>query len=141
MERLRLSTVLITDTRYEMMKRLILMMPLIASGCTNYAFNSNLDKENFDDYFKPGSVRIYEQAQLADLNYLYLGTVEGESCQADAKQPVPNAGEARTLARRRAADMGGNGVTFDKCSEFSDTPGCLKQVICYGQALKVAEEK
>ena len=57
----------------------------------------------------------------------------GESCQADANQPVPNAGEARTLARRRAADMGGNGVTIDKCAEFSDTPGCLKQVICYGQ--------
>lgn len=37
--------------------------------------------------------------------------------------------------------MGGNGVTIDKCAEFSDTPGCLKQVICYGQALKVAEEK
>ena len=36
---------------------------------------------------------------------------------------------------------GGNGVSFDKCAEFSDVPGCLKQVICYGQALKVAEEK
>ncbi len=123
------------------MKRLILMMPLIASGCADFAFNSNLDKENFDEYFKPGGVRIYEQNQLADLNYLYLGTVEGESCQADANQAVPNAGEARTLARRRVADMGGNGVSFDKCAEFSDVPGCLKQVICYGQALKVAEEK
>ena len=89
MERLRISTVLITDTRYETMKRLILMMPLIASGCANYAFNSNLDKENFDEYFKPGSVRIYEQDELADLNYLYLGTIEGESCQADANQAVP----------------------------------------------------
>ena len=140
MERLRLATVLITDTRYETMKRLILMMPLIASGCANYAFNSNLDKENFDDYFKPGSVRIYEQSELADLNYLYLGTVEGESCQADTNQPQPNAGDARTLARRHAADMGCNGVTIDKCAEFNDTPGCLKQVICYGQALKIAEE-
>lgn len=88
------------------MKRLILMMPLIASGCADFAFNSNLDKENFDEYFKPGSVRIYEQSELADLNYLYLGTVEGESCQSDANQAVPNAGEARTLARRRVADMG-----------------------------------
>ena len=43
------------------MKRLILMMPLIASGCADFAFNSNLDKENFDEYFKPGSVQIYEQ--------------------------------------------------------------------------------
>ena len=67
------------------MKRLILMMPLIASGCADFSFNSNLDKENFDEYFKPGGVQIYEQNQLADLNYLYLGTVEGESCQSDAK--------------------------------------------------------
>jgi RcsF protein len=123
------------------MKRLILMMPLIASGCADFSFSSNLDKENFDEYFKPGGVQIYEQGQLADLNYLYLGTVEGESCQSDAKQPIPNAGEARTQARRRVADMGGNAVTFDKCVEFNDTPGCLKQVICYGQALKVAQEK
>ena len=87
--------------------------------------------------------RVFQagQSERADLNDLYLGTVEGESCQADANQAVPNAGEARTLARRRVADMGGNGVSFDKCAEFSDVPGCLKQVICYGQALKVAEEK
>ncbi|PJG59957.1 Rcs stress response system protein RcsF [Aeromonas cavernicola] len=122
------------------MKRLILLMPLITSGCANYAFNTNLDKENFDDYFKPGSVQIYDQDQLTDLNHLYLGTVEGESCQADANQPIPNAGEARTQARRKVADMGGNGVIFDKCAEFSDTPGCLKQVICYAQALKVAPQ-
>lgn len=64
------------------MKRLILMMPLIASGCADFAFNSNLDKENFDEYFKPGSVRIYEQSELADLNYLYLGTVEGNPARA-----------------------------------------------------------
>lgn len=140
MDRLRLSTVFIADPRYEMMKRLILIMPLIASGCANYAFNSNLDKENFDDYFKPGSVQIYQQDELAGLNYLYLGTIEGESCQSDANQPRPNAGDARTQARRRAADMGANGVTIDKCAELSDTPGCLKQVICYGQALKVAQE-
>ena len=123
------------------MKFSYLLAATLLTGCSGYSFHTNLDKENFDEYFKPGSVRIYEQSELADLNYLYLGTVEGESCQSDANQAVPNAGEARTLARRRVADMGGNGVSFDKCAEFSDVPGCLKQVICYGQALKVAEEK
>ncbi|MGL5661057.1 MAG: Rcs stress response system protein RcsF [Aeromonas sp.] len=122
------------------MKRLILIMPLIASGCANYGFHSNLDKKNFSDYFKPSSVHVYQQDELADLNYLSLGTVEGESCQIDAHQAIPNASEARTLVRRRAADMGGNGVVINKCAELNETPGCLKQVICYGQALKVAED-
>ncbi|ENY73013.1 lipoprotein [Aeromonas diversa CDC 2478-85] len=123
------------------MKRLILMMPLLASGCANYAFNSNLDKKNFDEYFKPSGVEIYQQDQLADLNYLYLGTVEGQSCQEGSNQPVPSAANARTEARTRAADLGGNGLVLDKCSERSDTPGCLKQIVCYGQAIKVAESK
>ncbi|ALP39607.1 Rcs stress response system protein RcsF [Aeromonas schubertii] len=121
------------------MKRLILMMPLLASGCANFAFNSNLDKENFEEYFKPGSVEIYRQDQLTELNYLYLGTVEGQSCQEGSDQPIPSAANARTEARNRAADLGGNGLVLDKCSERSDTPGCLKQIVCYGQAIKVAD--
>ena len=77
---------------------------------------------------------------VSDGERVSAGTAVAE-LYTDANQAVPNAGEARTLARRRVADMGGNGVSFDKCAEFSDVPGCLKQVICYGQALKVAEEK
>ncbi|MDO2949374.1 Rcs stress response system protein RcsF [Aeromonas simiae] len=123
------------------MKRLILMMPLLASGCANFAFNTNLDKKNFDDYFKPSGVELYQQSQLADLNYLYLGTVEGQSCQEKSDQPVPSAATARTEARTKVADMGGNGLVLDKCSELTGTSGCLKQIVCYGQALKVAEEK
>lgn len=123
------------------MRPLILILPLLVSGCANYAFNSNLDKKNFDTYFKPGSVEVYTQDQLSDLNYLYLGTVEGQSCQEASNQPVPSAGDARTEARRKAADMGGNGVVFDRCNETTGTPGCLQQIVCYGQALKVAEPK
>lgn len=121
------------------MKPLILMMPLLAAGCANYAFNTNLDKKNFDDYFKPGRVEIYQQTQLAELDYLYLGTVEGQSCQENAQQPLPKVAEARTEARNRVADMGGNGVSFDRCSELENTPACLRQIVCYGQALKVAQ--
>ena len=77
---------------------------------------------------------------VSDGERVSAGTAVAE-LYTDANQAVPNAGEARTRARRRVADMGGNGVSFDKCAEFSDVPGCLKQVICYGQALKVAEEK
>ena len=35
--------------------------------------------------------------------------------------------------------MGGNAVVFGKCVTFTDTPGCLATLVCYGQALKVAD--
>ena len=74
------------------------------------------------------------------MSWLTSTTSTSAPSRVNPARPMPNAGDARTQARRHAADMGGNGVTIDKCAEFSDTPGCLKQVICYGQALKVAEE-
>jgi RcsF protein len=126
------------------MKRLTLLLvpllPLIVTGCADFSFNSNLDKESIDSYFKPSRVQVYEQAELASRNYLYLGTVEGSACQTDAMQPAPKAGDARTEARRQVADMGGNGVIFSQCAEFNDTPTCVSQLVCYGQALNVATE-
>ena len=93
------------------MRRLPLALPLslslvLLTGCSMFSFHTNIDKENFTEYFKPGTVALVEKAQLEDLNYEVLGTVEAESCQADADQPVPNLGDARTQARRKVADMG-----------------------------------
>ncbi len=120
------------------MKQIALLLGLLLAGCSQYSFHTNLDRENFTEYFKPGTVTLLEKSQLAELNYLSLGTVEGESCQSDANQPVPNLGDARTDARRKVADMGGNAVVFGKCVTFTGTPTCLATLVCYGQALKVA---
>ena len=79
----------------------------LLTGCSLFDVHTNLDKENFTEYFKPSSVEIIEKDKLVDLNVLPLGTVEGESCQADDTQPQPNKTEAVTQMRRQVADMGG----------------------------------
>ena len=48
---------------------------------------------------------------------------------------------ARTEARTRTADLGGNGLLISKCLTLENTPGCVSSVVCYGQALKIAEPK
>lgn len=121
------------------MKYAILLLLGLSAGCSNYSFHSNLDKKNFTEYFKPSSVRLVEKSDLDDLNYLILGTVEGNSCQEDANQAPPSMGEARTSARERAADMSGNALLISKCIELGKTPGCVASVTCYGQAIKISD--
>ena len=124
-----------------MMKFSYLLAATLLTGCSGYSFHTNLDKENFTEYFKPGSVALVDKAQLAELDYQILGTVEGVSCQEDNSQPVPVIGDARTEARTRTADLGGNALLISKCIELQQTPGCQASITCYGQALKVAEPK
>ncbi len=123
------------------MKFSALLLSLLLAGCSNYSFHTNLDKENFTEYFKPGTVTLVDKEQLDTLQYQVLGTVEGESCQEDDTQAVPIIGDARTEARVRTADLGGNGLLISKCIELGQTPGCKASITCYGQALKIAEPK
>lgn len=107
------------------------------SGCSLFNVHTNLDKENFTEYFKPSSVEIMEKNQLTDLNTVMLGTVEGESCQADDTQPQPNKTDAVTAMRRKVADMGGNTLVLGKCAEMPATTNCKASLVCFGQGYKV----
>ena len=120
------------------MNRLVIIVFIaLVSGCSNYQFHSNVDKENFDDYFKPSHVVVYEKKQLLDLEYTVLGAVEGSSCQ-EAEIDVPaSEREARTKARFNAADMNANGVIFHSCLNIEQDETCISNVICYGRALDV----
>jgi len=109
----------------------------LLSGCSNYQFNSNLDKKNFDEYFKPSQVTIYNKAELADLKYEILGSVDGSSCQQEVNDIPANVKEARTTARINAANMHANGIIFQTCLSFIQDNICVSNIICYGQALKV----
>lgn len=122
-----------------LLRRLSLLATVILAGCSQYSFHTNLDKENFTNYFKPGTVTLIDKAQLDDLNYVVLGTVEGNACQENDLQAAPSAGDARTEARRRTADMGGNALLISQCLELGATPGCKASITCYGQAMKVKE--
>jgi RcsF protein len=116
---------------------LAILSALLLSGCSSYQFSSNLDKENFDEYFKPSQVIVYSKSDLKDLEYQYIGAVEGSSCQEDENQIPANSRDARTKARINAANMNANGIVFQSCLDFDADKTCRSNVICYGQAITV----
>lgn len=113
-------------------------LALALSGCANWGFDSNVSPEGIKDYYKGSNVRIYQKEDLADVNYVVLSSVEGEACQIKTTDAAPKEAEARSNIRRRAADLGANGLLLDRCIRFEDMPGCIEQVLCSGQAIKVA---
>lgn len=121
------------------MFRIILLTccALLSSACSNYQFTSNLDRENFDEYFKPSQVTIYEKDELLKLDYEVLGAVEGSSCQVEQNDPLADIREARTKARVNAATLKANGVIFQTCINFKPDAACISNIICYGRALNV----
>ncbi|MGO1246570.1 MAG: Rcs stress response system protein RcsF [Oceanisphaera sp.] len=116
------------------------LLTLALSGCANnWGFNSNVSPEGIKDYYKGDSVTLYSKAELEGINYVTLGSIEGEACQIAAIDAPPKDADAKADVRRRAADMGANGLLLDSCVRFNDMPGCLEQVLCSGQAIKVAD--
>jgi len=110
------------------------------SGCSQYQFSSNLDKENFTTYFQPSKVTIYEQATLPTLDYTTLGAVDGNSCQEKENDLPASLSEARTQARINAAAMNANGLVLQTCLNFERDKFCVSNIICYGQAIKVTPD-
>lgn len=112
---------------------------LALSGCAGWGFDSNVSPSGIKDYYKGDGVTLYSKAELEGGNYVTLGSVEGEACQVEAQEAPPKEADARAQIRRRAADMGANGLILNSCIRFDDMPGCLEQVLCSGQAIVVAD--
>ena len=122
--------------------RFITLLSVIAlSGCSSYQFSSNLDKENFDEYFKPSQVTVYSKSDLKDLDYQLIGAVEGSSCQEEKNQLPADIKQARTNARINASNMHANGIVFQSCLNFDADATCLSNIICYGRAIDVSIDK
>jgi len=122
--------------------RLIALLTIVVlSGCSSYQFSSNLDKENFDEYFKPSQVTVYSKADLKDLDYQFIGAVEGSSCQEAVNERPADIKEARTNARINAADMNANAIVFQSCLNFPADKVCVSNIICYGRAFDVSIDK
>lgn len=119
----------------------VALLMTMLSGCSLFQVHTNLDKENFTEYFKPGSVTVLEKAQILDANATPIGTVEGETCQSKDTQAPPNMIDAQTDARRKVADKGGNAVVFGKCISMPATTECVSSMVCYGQAYKVQDSE
>lgn len=110
---------------------------LLITACSNVNFSSNLDKKNFDNYFKPSQVTVYEKSQLQSLDYQFIAAVDGSSCQQEEKDRPADIKEARTNARIKAAEMNANGIVFQSCLSFEQDASCVSNIICYGRAINV----
>ena len=126
------------------MNKLILsLLVVIVSGCAlNYRVNSNLDKDNFKDYFSPAAVKIYSSE--ADINgkFRFIGLVEGEDCQQKTHHQQPDEITARTNARKKAYQLHANGIIFTGCALINNDQAskqCLTTKVCYGKAYQIEQ--
>ncbi|AZQ09861.1 Rcs stress response system protein RcsF [Shewanella khirikhana] len=113
---------------------------LALAGCSSdYRFSSNLDREAINDYFKASDVVLFEANQQPSGRYEILGLVEGEACQASPQDVPVSLADARTDARRKAADKGANGLIIKNCTLITEPGGgCSSRSLCVGQAIRQA---
>ena len=112
----------------------VLGFSTLLSACSHFEFSSNIDKDNFNEYFKPSQVTIYEKSELSKLDYAFIGAVEGSSCQTEENDRAADVKEARTDARIKAANLHANGIVFQSCITFPADAACKSNIICYGKA-------
>ncbi|MCL1123879.1 Rcs stress response system protein RcsF [Shewanella surugensis] len=113
---------------------------LLLSACnSNYTFNSNLNSDAIEDYFKPSEVTVYEANKQPLGKYEIKGLVEGQACQTTENGVPVTIADARTEARRAAADKNANGLMVKNCVLITEpTPGCFSSALCIGQAIKTS---
>ncbi len=122
-----------------MRNSLFILGALFLAGCSSsYTFHSNLDKQNFTEYFKAGDVKVYKPDALPTSAYRAIGLVTGESCQTLSSDKVATEADARTQARKNAADLGANGLIIRNCATLNEkNSSCMTHVLCSGQAIKL----
>ena len=116
---------------------------LVLSGSAgDYTFNSNLDSDAINDYFKASDVTVYEGALQPVGPFEIKGLVEGETCQVSENDAPASIVEARTIARRAAADKQANGLVIKNCLLIEDaTQNCVSRALCVGQAIVTTNQK
>jgi RcsF protein len=126
----------------------IIVLITLLIGCSANNVSTNLDKKNFSDYFSAGNVEIYKNEKEINARYQFIGSVEGQDCQAKSHHAVPDEITARTQARRQAFDKKANGIVFSQCALISqeqlaqlnntnDAQQCFAIVICYAKAYAI----
>jgi RcsF protein len=117
-------------------------------SCSNRYVSTNLDKDNFNQYFSASNVKIYKSENDFPGQYHYIGAVEGQDCQVKPHHAQPDEINARTQARQKAFSLQANAIVFTACtlltqeqllqlSESNDAKQCNSLVVCYGKAYAV----
>ena len=122
-----------------------ILLFFVISCSTNYTVSTNIDSNNFEEYFSPAKVTIYQSEQDFVSYYKFIGLVEGEDCQLAAHLAAPDEINARTNARRQAYQQKANAIIFTGCAVIDAEnvmpdpikKQCLSTVVCYGKAYQV----
>jgi len=121
---------------------------ILLSSCSNNFVSTNLDQENFKQYFSASHVKIYKNEKEFNARYKFVGLVEGYDCQTKPHHAVPDEINARTQARRQAFNINANGIVFSGCAMLTqeklaqlnssnDAQQCHAVVICYAKAYTI----
>lgn len=113
---------------------------LACAACSDVAFESNLNPQNFVEYAKPASVDVYTEQSILDHRYHSLGMVTGLACQETPDDYIALPEDARTDAKIKVANQGGNGIVFGKCVRLEKTKACYVSVTCYGEGFVVDDK-
>jgi RcsF protein len=124
-------------------KFIFIFSTLMLSGCaTNYTKSTNLDKDNFQNYFSHTQVKIVADESEFSGRYKLIGMVEGQNCQAKPHHAAPDKIAARTQARRQAFKQKANAIIFTGCALIDDNQAnkkCHATIVCYGKAYQVEQ--
>jgi RcsF protein len=125
---------------------------ILLASCSSHYVSTNIDKDNFTEYFSANSVTVYPSEKDIEGRYKLVSIVEGQDCQIKAHHAVPNKANARTEARREASKKQANGIVFSQCTLLSherlaqlnnttDAQQCHAIVICYAKAYAINVKK
>lgn len=126
-------------------KGLIVTLIMMIMSCSNHYIKSNLDKNDFTQYFSASEVEIFKQEKDIKTRHNYIGIVEGQDCQIKAHHAEPDEINARTEARRHAFEKQANAIIFTGCAlltpeqlgqhnNSSDAQQCHSIILCYARA-------
>ena len=128
-------------------KQILAFSSILLLSCnSNYTVSTNLDSNNFKEYFSPSKVTIYQSEQEIAQRHKFIGLVEGEDCQLKEHHAAPDKIIARTNARKEAFKQQANAIVFTGCATIdaamaNQRPAkqqCLSTLVCYGKAYQVS---
>jgi RcsF protein len=125
---------------------LLSVLTLLLCSCnSNFTVSTNVDSNNFKDYFSASKVAIYQSENEMLKRYKFIGLVEGQDCQLKAHHGPPDKINARTDARKQAFEQQANAVVFTGCviidsavtHQQPQKQQCLSTLVCYAKAYQV----
>lgn len=124
---------------------MVTLVVLTSSSCSQkITVSSNLDPDNFREYFSASKVKIIHDESELTKPYKFIGLVEGQSCQEKAHHELPDEITARTETRKNAYKIHADAVLFTACTLISDNEAdkqCVATRVCYAKAFITQEHK